>query len=335
MLGSARLRWRPDRNCDLCGRSYTYFDRAWRCVCGGTLSIHGFGNADRVELGEGGTPLIRLPGFAGDVWTKLEFLAPTGSFKDRGAAAMIARLKEIGVQAVADDSAGNAGVSIAAYCAAAGIACRIYVARSASLARIGVIRFYGAEVTIVDGDRQAATTAALDCGAYYAGHAWDPFFIHGLCPLAHEIAAVPVSRIFLPLGQGTLLLGLLKGFEELVAAGRLAAAPLLIAVQTDACAPIAEMARAGLDQLRRLSGPRASSPMASRWLPRSAGGVCSASSGAVPPGSSLQAMRRSRTPCGRLGAPGCSSSRPPRSCWTRCCGWTRWKRRRRVGHCFC
>jgi threonine synthase len=245
------MSWQPTRNCDSCGASYGYADRAWRCHCGGTLSIAEHGASPRIDLGEGSTPVVRLRHLAGEVYAKLEFMAPTGSFKDRGAATMIARLRQLGIDRLVDDSAGNAGVSIAAYCAAGGIHCHIYVAASANLERVAAIRCYGGDVTIVAGQRNAATAAALADGAYYAGHAWDPFFVEGMTPIAGEIlaqmrGAMP-TRILFPLGQGTLLLGLLKGFEELLTSGALERMPQLVAVQTDAYAPFDAILRRQLD----------------------------------------------------------------------------------------
>jgi threonine synthase len=245
------MSWQPTRYCDSCGASYGYADRAWRCVCGGTLSIAEYGQSVAIALGEGDTPVVRLRHLAGEVYAKLEFMAPTGSFKDRGAATMIARLRQLGIDRVVDDSAGNAGVSIAAYSAAAGIRCHIYVAASGNLERLTAISCYSGQVTIVPGQRSAATAAALADGAYYAGHAWDPFFVEGMTSIASEILrqmrGVMPTRILFPLGQGTLLLGLLKGFEELLASGALERMPELVAVQADACAPFDVMLRRQLN----------------------------------------------------------------------------------------
>ena len=71
--------------------------------------------ADRVSLGEGLTPLVRVPKLPGDVRAKLEFTCPTGSFKDRGNSIVVTRLKQIGISRVVEDSSGNAGASLAAY----------------------------------------------------------------------------------------------------------------------------------------------------------------------------------------------------------------------------
>jgi threonine synthase len=193
----------------------------------------------------------------GRVYGKLEYLAPTGSFKDRGAATSITRLADIGVRTIVDDSAGNAGVSLAAYAAAAGIHCTIYAAANTP-ARLAQIRGFGATVVQVT-DRAAATQAALTAPAYYAGHAWDPFFIEGIKTIAFELAEQlahdPPARIIFPLGQGTLLLGLIHGYRELLVASRIKSIPQLIAVQSDAYAPLQIMLRDGRSTLPMISRP--------------------------------------------------------------------------------
>ena len=271
------------RFCPQCHRSFAFDDRAWRCICGDVLALPqrsaytpavrkaGFWrhatnlplgrSAAHVTLGEGDTPLIRLPSLGGNVYAKLEFLAPTGSFKDRGAATAVSRFASIGITSIVDDSAGNGGVSLAAYCAAAGIRCDIHALASSSPVRLRQVQAYGARYIPVQGSRAAATEAAVAASeqSYYAGHAWDPFFIEGIKTIAYELAEQlvgdPPARVIFPLGQGTLLLGLLRGFRELVGAGRLLRQPRLIAVQTDACAPLHTMVQDGLNRLPLVSRP--------------------------------------------------------------------------------
>ena len=91
---------------------------------------------DAVTLGEGWTPLVcgKLDGIA--VTMKLEFMMPTGSFKDRGMTTLITYLKSRGINHVLEDSSGNAGASLAAYTAAAGMRCRILVPETASYPKI-------------------------------------------------------------------------------------------------------------------------------------------------------------------------------------------------------
>jgi threonine synthase len=273
----------PRRSCEACGTRFEHADLVWRCRCGGMLSVDGMvpfseplpaggvwryssslprvPQADRVNLGEGMTPLIRVHGFRGDVHAKLEFVSPTGSFKDRGNAVGVSRLKQLGVARVVEDSSGNAGASLAAYCAAAGIRCTIYVPATASPGKLVQIRAYGAEIVQVPGPRAAATDAALAAATetYYANHTWDPFFFEGTKTAAFEIVEqlrghVP-ARVLLPVGQGTMLLGMAKGFRELLAAGRIGRLPQLVAVQSDACAPICEVICRGLAELPAIFPP--------------------------------------------------------------------------------
>ena len=132
---------------------------------------------------------------------------------------------------------------------------------SSSAARQGHVRAYGARFVPVQSSRTAATEAAIAASerSYYAGHAWDPFFIEGIKTIAYEmveqLADDPPARVIFPLGQGTLLLGLLRGFSELAEAGIVKRKPRLVAVQTDACAPLHAMLRDGLTSLPTLSRP--------------------------------------------------------------------------------
>jgi len=80
---------------------------------------------DLVSLGEPTTPLLELALAGRTVTLKHEGAQPTGSFKDRGSAALAGWLASVGADDVVVDSSGNAGASIAAYCARAGIRCTI------------------------------------------------------------------------------------------------------------------------------------------------------------------------------------------------------------------
>ena len=88
-----------------------------------------------LTLGEGHTPVVELPAAAkslglGHLSAKLEYTNPTGSFKDRGTAVMVGVMREEGVLELVEDSSGNAGASVAAYCARAGIKAHIFVPAS-------------------------------------------------------------------------------------------------------------------------------------------------------------------------------------------------------------
>jgi len=254
--------------CPACGR--TYADR-WRCACGEPLDFRSTPRPDgpappfaafdsrrglwafedflpvdeHVTLGEGFTPLVDAPDW--DASFKLEYVSPTGSFKDRGAATVVSRAVELGVDRVIEDSSGNAGAAIAAYAARAGLDADIYVPASVADAKRRAIEAAGARVVEIEGDREAVAAACREAVAgsegWYASHAWNPAFFAGTATFGLELAAqrdwsVP-DAVVVPLGHGTMLLGAYRGFRALVEAGWTDAMPRLLAVQAAGYAPIA------------------------------------------------------------------------------------------------
>jgi threonine synthase len=257
----------------------------WRCACGGLLEIRFAArfdlekiarrkptmwryrealpirdDANVVSFDEGMTPLIPVDLGPGKLLLKLEQLFTTGSYKDRGAAVLVSKAKELGVGRIVEDSSGNAGCAIAAYAAKAGIRCNILVPESASPGKLAQILMYGAELTRVPGSREDTAEAALAAAAtdYYASHSWNPFFFHGTKTFAYEIWEQMGFRapdtLLLPTGNGTLLIGSYIGFRELKEAGLIDRIPRHVAVQAARCAPLHEMFRSGLDSLPALRG---------------------------------------------------------------------------------
>jgi threonine synthase len=202
---------------------------------------------EKVTLGEGMTPLLPIrPG----VWCKCDYVMPTGSFKDRGTAVMLSLAVAAGVDRLVADSSGNAGRSVAAYAARAGVQARVFVPAGTPPAKVAAIEAYGAAVTI-GGNREEAASAARAAagGPWYASHVYRPAFVHGVKTLAFELyeqlgRTVP-GAVVVPAGNGTLVLGLWLGFRQLQAAGRLAAVPAIVAVQAERCAPLAGLPPGG------------------------------------------------------------------------------------------
>lgn len=222
--------------CERCGRRHSGRAPLWSCPdCGGLLDIDGDLDFAPLSLGEGKTPLVELDG----LFLKLENLNPTGAFKDRGTAYLVGWMLAAGIEACLDDSSGNAGASLAAYCARAGIGCRLYTPASASGPKLRQIEAYGAELVPVEGSRAEVTKAARAAarnGLFYASHAHHPLVLAGMRTFAGEATAAGLAEdldILYPVGQGTLFLGSYLGFGEL---GHL---PRLHAVQAEACAPLA------------------------------------------------------------------------------------------------
>jgi threonine synthase len=240
----------------------------WRCICGGPYELSSTASfprdtirnrpptlwryrealplpptCDVVSLGEPLTPLLPWPGLPG-AHLKLEFLLPTGSFKDRGACVMLSHMRGMGVRAALEDSSGNAAAAVAAYGARAGIACRIFVPASTSSGKLTQIAAYGAEIMPIPGTREDVAAAARREAeqSYYASHVFNPYFFHGTKTFAFEVweqlGFRAPDRVVLPVGHGTLYLGAYLGFRDLLQAGEISRLPRLIGVQAEPCAPL-------------------------------------------------------------------------------------------------
>jgi threonine synthase len=196
-----------------------------------------------VSLGEGGTPLIAGEWHGAATLFKLEFMMPTGSFKDRGMTVLVSYLKSRGIDHVLEDSSGNAGASLSAYAAAADMRCRILVPETASYPKIAQIAACGADVVTIRGSRQDVADAALRMSdeIFYASHNWVPFFVEGTKTLAYELweqlGFEAPENVVVPLGYGSNVLGCLHGFGELLARGEIARLPRIFGVQAENCAP--------------------------------------------------------------------------------------------------
>lgn len=211
-------------------------------------------------LGAGFTPVVKskalFDGLGLDLFFKLEFMNPTGSFKDRGIAVVVSRAIEWGFSSVADDSSGNAGASLAAYSARAGLDCRIYAPENASGNKLEQIKKYGAKLVSVPGSRENATRKIREevsnDEVYYASHNFSPYFVGGMKTLGFEIAEAfdwnPPSQIVAPVGGGGLILGIYEGLKELLEMGWIDEVPKLYGVQSKACDPVAHAFAEGLSE---------------------------------------------------------------------------------------
>lgn len=256
--------------CSNCGQDYPNEGVVYRCSkCGSVFDIPGLPafNASKIEnqqpgiwrfrhtfglpdvevgvsLGEGNTPLVWSQAFGKEIAFKCEHLNPTGSFKDRGMSVLVSFLRSRGVQEAIEDSSGNAGASFAAYAARAGISARVFIPDSASGPKRNQVEIYGANVVRIMGPRSNAAEAAMreaDQGAVYASHAHLPHNIPGYATLAYELVeqlGTQPGTVVLPVGQGGLFLGLVRGFLNLMDNGIIQKVPKLIGVQALACAPL-------------------------------------------------------------------------------------------------
>jgi threonine synthase len=202
--------------------------------------------------GEGATPLIEEAFGRLRVRLLLDHLNPSGSYKDRGAAVMLADLHAQGAHSLVEDSSGNAGIALALYASARRTPVTVFVPSGIPRGKRRLIERFGGRVITCAGSsalpaREAAARAAREAsrkrGRAYASHVWQPAFHHGVKTAAYEIAAAVgrpgPSGVVFPVGNGALALGLALGFSDLVTAGLLDRPPVLLGVQAAACAPVA------------------------------------------------------------------------------------------------
>ncbi len=206
--------------------------------------------ANFVTLGEGDTPVVPLEGIGSELGldrllAKLEYISPTGAFKDRGNAVQVTVLKELGIKAAIDIAGGNAGHSFASYCARAGIKFVGFAYEDPQHPKLQAIAHTGAEIHRVDGDRKACVAAARmfseESGTLNMVYARNAYFIEGQKTIAYEIAEqldVMPDHIVVPVGNGSLLLGIWRGFKELIKAGRVKTMPRIHAAQASAFQPL-------------------------------------------------------------------------------------------------
>jgi threonine synthase len=228
-----------------------------------------FDREQPVTLGEGFTPLFHARALGARLgldrlYIKDESLNPTNSFKARGQSAAITRARGLGAKTIALPTAGNAGNAAAAYSAAAGLACEVFIPKDAKRPFIDECRLYGAHVTLVDGLITDAGRMAVEKGAglgwYDVSTLKEPYRIEGKKTMAYELAEQMdwhwPDWIIYPTGGGTGMVGMWKAFEEIehigwVERGR---RPRMVSVQAENCAPIVRAYKAGADRAEPWAG---------------------------------------------------------------------------------
>jgi len=214
-----------------------------------------------ISLGEGFTPLFHATALGrtlglNRLYVKDESLNPTNSFKARGQSAAITRAQYLGAETIALPTAGNAGNAAAAYAAAAGLRCEVFMPRDVKQPFVDECRLYGARVTLVEGLITDAGRLAAEKGAplgwYDVSTLKEPFRIEGKKTMGLELAEqlgwrLPDALIY-PTGGGTGIVGMWKAFEELEAMGLIdSKRPRMISVQAEGCAPIVRAFENGED----------------------------------------------------------------------------------------
>jgi len=222
-----------------------------------------------ITRGEGGTPIHASIKWGNSLGVALYFkdegANPSGSFKDRGVAAMFSGLSH-DVTTVVVFSSGNAASSVALYAAATGVHAVVLMYQGGTTEKTFMTQAFGASVVSITADREGDVYHLSQEVAHRMG--WNlmntsaignPLLIEGYKTLAYELAAQVenLDVVVVPTASGALLSGIWKGFRELRSARILNQVPRIIGVQPSGSAPIANAFKRGLHVAPRLdSVPR-------------------------------------------------------------------------------
>ena len=205
-----------------------------------------------LSLGEGGTPLLKAGNLGKNLGLKRLFikdegLNPTGTFKARGLSVAISKAAELGATGFTMPSAGNAAGAAAAYCARGGLKVQVFMPQDAPEANQKECIVTGAELTLVDGligdAGRMSVAVAAEQDLFDLSTLKEPYRAEGKKTMGLEIAMqlgwrMPDAIIY-PTGGGTGIIGMHKGFQELLELGWVEGQPpKFIAVQPVGCQPI-------------------------------------------------------------------------------------------------
>jgi threonine synthase len=201
------------------------------------------------------------------LWLKDDGLNPTGSFKDRASAVVVAKAKELGVKVITAASSGNAGAALAGVSASAHIQAAVFVPHTAPEAKIAQLLIYGARVFLVKGTYDQAfdlsLAASKEFGWYSRNTGYNPYTVEGKKTASLEICEQLAfltyehpkqgwrapDRIFVAVGDGNIITGIWKGLLDLLALGWIDKMPKLMGVQAEGAAACYNAWRAGTDKI--------------------------------------------------------------------------------------
>ncbi|MCX8196348.1 MAG: pyridoxal-phosphate dependent enzyme [Acidilobaceae archaeon] len=197
-------------SCGFAGEEESYYPFCPRC--GGPLEVEGQLPPARRELGEGRTPLVA----SGGVAFKLEYLNPSGSFKDRGVSYSLQIARSLGYKCVVTDSSGNAALSTAIYANRLGLEPIVVVPKGAHRAKLSLIGAAGARIVFSESREEARKKASLlSQKCFYLSHPTSPLFLEGMKSLGAELAEYSKKiTLIAPVSSGSLLLGAFRGFSQ-------------------------------------------------------------------------------------------------------------------------
>jgi threonine synthase len=201
-----------------------------------------------ISLGEGKTPLFPILEFSNicknnHVYVKNESNNPTGSFKDRETALVVSKAKELNYKKIIAISSGNAALSASVYANKANVDCECFVPKTTSKAKKIMLKLFSSKLHLMNGDYESIYRKVVDSSPKDSWHITSGknfYREEGSKAISFEIwgsIGVP-DIIIVPMGNGTLISAIYKGFFELKEIGLIYKLPKLVGVQIKDAAPI-------------------------------------------------------------------------------------------------
>ncbi len=218
-----------------------------------------------VSLLEGGTPLIEAPRLSARigarVMLKIEGANPTGSFKDRVVSVALTKARQLGFKIAACASTGNLANSVAAHAARAGMDSIVLIPHDLERAKVTMTSVYGGRVVAVEGSYDDVNRLCAELTSEQPTWAFvnvnvRTYYAEGSKTLAFEVAEQlgwqAPDHVVVPIGSGSQLTKIAKGFSELWKVGLLDEEPSVrvSGAQATGCAPVATAFAEGTDVIR-------------------------------------------------------------------------------------
>ena len=219
-----------------------------------------------VDLGAGFTPLVRADRLAaeiglGELWLKNDTVNPTGSFKDRVVSVALTKARQLGFKVAACASTGNLANSVAAHAARAGMESYVFIPKGLEVAKVITTAIYAGHVIEVEGNYDDVNRLCAELASERPSWAFvnvnvRTYYAEGSKTLAFEVAEqlgwqVP-DHVVVPVGSGSQLVKIHKGFKELHTVGLIEEEPevRVSGAQAEGCAPVATAFIEGVDHIR-------------------------------------------------------------------------------------
>jgi threonine synthase len=223
-------------------------------------------DAAPVDLGAGFTPLVRADRLGaelglGELWIKDDTANPTGSFKDRVVSVALTKARQLGFKIAACASTGNLANSVAAHAARAGMESVVLIPHDLEAAKVMMTAVYGGRVIAVEGSYDDVNRLCAELTSEQPSWAFvnvnvRTYYAEGSKTLAFEVAEQlgwqAPDHVVVPIGSGSQLTKVAKGFEELAKVGLLDVNPSvrISGAQAAGCSPVATAFAEGTDAIR-------------------------------------------------------------------------------------